>query len=168
MDGIEGLLARDFGVLPQVKARPMAGDSSRPSPDPPSRGPIPADPPRPHPTTTSSVTPPPCPPSTRSSSHSRGLHQRRRLPMGLGAVPRAEEKRGVLEEAPSHCWTTTPANPARRRGRTTRCGSRRSGGRPANTDLVAVRRAQTTTKAATRRRSGHGCWQPTTRSQSRQ
>ena len=29
MDGIEGLLARDFGVRPQGKAAPMAGASSR-------------------------------------------------------------------------------------------------------------------------------------------
>ena len=157
----------------------MAGASSRPSPDPPSRGPIPADQPRPHPSTTSSVTPPPCPPSTRSSSHSRGLHQRRRLPRGAWgrAAGGGEEEaggggrrpaRGVREEASSHHWTTAPANPARRRVRTTWRVSRRSGGRPADTDLVAVRRAQTTTKAATRRRSGRGCWQPTTRSQSRQ
>ncbi|KAF8672940.1 hypothetical protein HU200_049134 [Digitaria exilis] len=31
MDGIEGLLARDFGVRPQGKAAPMAGASSRPA-----------------------------------------------------------------------------------------------------------------------------------------
>ena len=31
MDGIEGLLARDFGVRPQGKAAPMAGAASRPA-----------------------------------------------------------------------------------------------------------------------------------------
>ena len=31
MDGIEGLLARDFGMRPQGKAAPMAGAASRPA-----------------------------------------------------------------------------------------------------------------------------------------
>ena len=184
MNGIEGLLARDFGMLPQVKAGPMAGSSSCPSPDPPSRGPTRADPPRP----TSSVTPPRlcvpinsllvslsrAPSTTATSSGALGPCRGRRRRRGSwlwtptcsggSGGSRCQRRRresgaGFGEEAPS-------ADPAHRRARTTRRSRRRSEGCSVGIDLAAARRAQMMTKVPACRQSGRGCWRPTTRSQS--